>query len=373
MYWRLILRGRRSGKVVDDQAVAGNCLPIVVIGGFLGAGKTTLINRVLTESRGSRFVVFVNDFGAINIDIDLIDTVAEDRISLKNGCVCCSLNDDLVNKIADLAKLDFPPDGVFIEASGVADPRSFSTSFNALEAAGLARLDVSVYVLDAENFYRMSYEDGEEIIDHGASSDLIVLNKMDVADSVRIKSLEATLVQSAPYTRILPTSYCDIPLEIIGNFPSSARWTQLQGPSNTGNEADSGVDSRVNSKVDSGSNRPDSGDDVDNGRDRMNHLHKYDKWSYETNYLVNRNEFEKFVQRLPDQCIRAKGFLGFLDEPEQEYYFSFVGFRASLEKSTKVRPPDSCRIIAIGYRDRLQKERLTRAFAALFSDVGMMA
>lgn len=97
-------------------------IPLSVIGGYLGAGKTTLINTLLAQNHGVRLAVLVNDFGAINIDAALLHSASEDTISLTNGCVCCTMSGDLFFTIGDLLDRSPRPDHILIEASGIADP-----------------------------------------------------------------------------------------------------------------------------------------------------------------------------------------------------------------------------------------------------------
>ncbi len=118
-------------------------LPVTIVSGFLGAGKTTLINQLLCEDHGLRLMVVVNDFGAINIDADLLHSAEEDTIALTNGCVCCNMGDDLT-KALDTALDRAPrPDHVIIEASGIADPTAIANTVIAereLSYAGILTL-----------------------------------------------------------------------------------------------------------------------------------------------------------------------------------------------------------------------------------------
>lgn len=174
-----------------------NSVPTLTIGGFLGAGKTTLVNQLLGQADGRRIVVFVNDFGAINIDHALIATVEEDRIALSNGCVCCSLNDDLVRSMVEFCEND-RPDLFVIEASGVADPKALASTLQALQAAGQAHLQSRIYVLDAAHFGGLDYADTEDLIDHAAASDLILINKSDLVTEQRVNEIGELLERSAP-------------------------------------------------------------------------------------------------------------------------------------------------------------------------------
>ena len=113
-------------EIIDN---AQNAVPVTILTGFLGAGKTTLLNRILNGSHGLRVAVLVNDFGAINIDTELIIGVEENAISLANGCVCCQIRDDLVDTIKEVITRPEQPEYILLEASGVADPSGIALTF----------------------------------------------------------------------------------------------------------------------------------------------------------------------------------------------------------------------------------------------------
>jgi len=165
-------------------------LPLTVIGGYLGAGKTTLINRLLAEDHGLRLLVLVNDFGAINIDAALIENRGDDTIALTNGCVCCTMGADLFMALGDALDRDPRPDHLLIEASGIADPAAIAN-------AAIAEPDLSyagiVTLVDALN--------GPELLDDAQIApqleqqikvaDLVLLTKADRPDPAFIARLKA--------------------------------------------------------------------------------------------------------------------------------------------------------------------------------------
>lgn len=303
-------------------------IPIVTIGGFLGAGKTTLVNSLLTEAEEKRLVVFVNDFGAINIDHSLIETVEQDRISLSNGCVCCSLNEDLVSSISQFSKSQDRPDAFIIEASGVADPRALDSSFDHLEMSGAAIVDTRLYVLDADGFGELNYEDSELIIDHAAAADLVILNKCDLATDEKLQYLENLLEEAAPYSALFKTVHCKVSLQLV----LSERQRLAPKPEAQKSTAQ-----------------------------YSNHSDKYTQWSVETEALIDRNKFISFARDLPNYCLRSKGFLRFADTPNEQVCFNLVGVRASYE-TLNSSVAASSQLVVIGPREKMNDKIINTCF-----------
>lgn len=136
---------------VDHDSAAGpRPVPVTTLTGFLGAGRTTLLNRILSGRHGLRVAVLVNDFGAINIDAELVIDVDSNVISLANGCVCCMIRDDLVASIRDAIARPEQPECVLLEASGVADPIGIAQTLNNPALRDRIRLDGILCVVDAE-------------------------------------------------------------------------------------------------------------------------------------------------------------------------------------------------------------------------------
>ena len=125
---------------------------VTIITGFLGSGKTTLLNRILQNRSNLRVAILVNEFGDINIDSQLLVTIDEDMIELTNGCICCTLNDGLLNAMYKILEERDRIDAVIIETTGLADPLPIALTFLGTELRDMTTLDSILTVVDAENF-----------------------------------------------------------------------------------------------------------------------------------------------------------------------------------------------------------------------------
>ena len=165
-------------------------LPLTVIAGYLGAGKTTLINRLLAEDHGLRLVVLVNDFGAINIDADLLASADEDTIALTNGCVCCTMEADLYPALSAVLDRTPRPDHVIIETSGIADPAVVA---NAAIAEPAMQYGGTVTVVDAQNIGDLlgDPEVADQVKGQITGADLILLNKTEQIDPALTETFAA--------------------------------------------------------------------------------------------------------------------------------------------------------------------------------------
>ena len=156
-------------------------LPLTVISGYLGAGKTTLINRLLAEDHGLKLTVMVNDFGAINIDAALIAEAGEDTMTLTNGCVCCTMGNDLFMAIGDVLDRPQRPDHLVIEASGIADPARIAQVAQAepeLAYGGIAT------VVDGQSYDVLARDSqiGAQVAGQVNAADMVLISKLAVPD-----------------------------------------------------------------------------------------------------------------------------------------------------------------------------------------------
>ena len=192
--------------------MAAGPLPVTVVGGYLGAGKTTLVNCLLRQANGRRLAVMVNEFGALPIDASLVEAADERIVSLVGGCICCSYGEDLVSSLAMLRALEPRPEHVLLEASGVAFPGAIAGTVGLL--TGFA-LDGAVVLADAETVRGRAADRyiGSTVRRQVAEADLILLNKCDLAGDAG--AVEAWLGETAPDARVVRTVQSDAPIDIV--------------------------------------------------------------------------------------------------------------------------------------------------------------
>jgi G3E family GTPase len=277
-------------------------LPATVVTGFLGSGKTTLLNHILANRHGLKTAVIVNEIGEIGIDGELIISADNDMLELSNGCICCSVNNDLVDSIFRVLDRDQKIDHLVVEASGLADPLPIVLTFLRSEFRDRIRVDSVIAIVDADNFSADLY-DNRAAYNQLRYADVILINKCDLASEDRLRALESEIGALKESSRIIRATHCAVPLPLILSI-DFFQPDQFFGAHAAHHDAHDHLATDGFSAVSFSSDRPFS-------------VHK----------------LQNFLDRqVSGDVFRGKGIL-WINESDNRYIFHLVGKRFSLDES----------------------------------------
>jgi G3E family GTPase len=294
-------------------------VPVLLMTGFLGAGKTTAINHILAAPHERRLAAVVNDFGAINIDAELVRGASEGVVSLRNGCICCSMQGDLLRTLSAILRRDPPPDGIVIEASGVSDPADIVRSLLDPTIWRSTPLDAVVCLVDA----RQVLDEPELATDplyrgQIAGSDFVVLNKTDLLTEPECKEARMRVATAAPRAHQFACAFGRIPPEVLfGAGPRKPLSVATQ----------------------SFSAAPPA---------------RFETLDWQSEVALSLPRFQAVIGALEPLLVRAKGILSFHEQLDRPMLFQLAGRRATL---CAAPPPTAgsaaVRLVLIAERGRL--------------------
>ena len=267
-------------------------VPILLVAGFLGAGKTTVVNHLLAHAEGRRIAAVVNDFGAINIDAELIAGASDGVVSLSNGCICCSLEGDLLRTLATLLQRDPRPEFIVIETSGVADPSDIVRNLMDPIIWKEAPLETVLCVVDATTL--PSALNDALPRSQLRAADVVALSKVDLVDAPARAQLREAVRLLHPAAVVVDALHGEIPAALL--FPPDA--------------------DRVPAPRDPGPRRPTA--------DRFETL----SWTSER--AVSLPRLQQAISRLAPKLARAKGLFETAEQPGRLMVFQLAGGRATL-------------------------------------------
>jgi len=201
-------------------------IPVTLVGGFLGAGKTTLVNRLLSAGDGRRYGVIVNEFGAANVDSDLIKYIAEDTslAELEGGCICCVGNEDLSVSLYSLITAEQPPEHIVVELSGLADPVPVAQTILTTQWRDVLDLDGIVAVADARNLITTLKENPEGSAQLAYAS-VVVLNKADLVTDDEFAEARRLITNMNPLAGVITATHCQLDSEqVVGLAGFDPSW-----------------------------------------------------------------------------------------------------------------------------------------------------
>ena len=267
-------------------------VPILLVAGFLGAGKTTVVNHLLAHAEGRRIAAVVNDFGAINIDAELITGASDGVVSLNNGCICCSLEGDLLRTLAALLRRDPRPEFIVIETSGIADPSDIVRNLMDPVIWREAPLETVLCVVDATT-PTATLKDAL-LRSQVRAADVVALSKVDLVDAAGRAQLRDAVRMLRPAAVVVDALYGEVPAALL--FPADA--------------------DRVRALREPGPRRP--------AADRFETL------SWTSEWPVSLFRFQQAIGRLAPKLARAKGLFETVEQPGRLMVFQLAGGRATL-------------------------------------------
>ena len=361
-------------------------IPVLLLTGYLGSGKTTLVNRILSNSMGVKFAVIVNDIGEVNIDADLIEKGGivgkkdESLVALQNGCICCTLKMDLVEQLRDITRMK-KFDYIVIEASGICEPAPIAQTICSMPSMGveyvkdgLARLDCIVTVVDALRM-QSDFANGDDLLKSNLDEEdienlviqqiefcnIVLLNKISEVTKEERERIKQIIRSLQPKAQIIECDYGEVELEKILNthafdfndVASSATWVK---------ELESHHEEDEHEEDDDDHDHDDDDDDHEHGHHHdhdeehdedhhheehghhHHHHHHHEGGEVEEygigTYVYYRRQpmdlglFDEFVARKwPKNVIRAKGLCYFDDERETCYLFEQAGKQLSIKNA----------------------------------------
>lgn len=298
-------------------------MPVTIITGFLGSGKTTLLNQILSNRQDLKVAVLVNEFGDIDIDSQLLVSIDQDMVQLSNGCICCTINDGLVDAVYNVLEKSDRIDYMVIETTGIADPLPIMLTFLGTELRDLTHIDSVITVVDASEFTSEHF-DSEAALKQILYGDIILLNKTDLVAVEQVDELERqihVMKEKAPLMRCQKGA---VPLPLILDV----------GNNNLETYAD-----LVQEEIQQTQRDRDDPEHHDRSHDHHAHEHHHHhsahldndgfvSVSYCSDRPLSLHKFQNFLDNLPPEVFRAKGLLWF-SESSNKHIFQLSGKRCT--------------------------------------------
>ena len=322
---------------MTGTAQSASTVPVTILTGFLGAGKTTLLNHILSNQDGLKTAVLVNEFGEIGIDNDLVVSTSDDIVELSNGCICCSINGELLETVDRILEQSRDLDYLVVETTGLADPLPVAMTFLGSELRDQTRLDSIITLIDAENFSEeiLASEVGRSQVIYG---DILLLNKTDLVDAARLEAIESRLREVKTDARILRSEKGEVPLPLllsVGLFESDRVVSAAEGHDHGHSRTHDHEHEHSHGHGHSHGHAHSHDHGHSHEHESADHLaiEGFTSLSFRSDGPFGLRKFQNFLDnQLPESVFRAKGILWF-NESERRHVFHLAGKRFSIDDS----------------------------------------
>ncbi|MGL5996718.1 MAG: CobW family GTP-binding protein [Pseudomonas proteolytica] len=290
-------------------------IAVTVVSGFLGAGKTTLLNRIAQQPQHGRMAVIVNDFGELNIDAAIIAEVTDAVFSLQNGCICCTVQEDLLAQLVSLSQLRPRLDRIVIECSGVSDPQRIVQTLGYPQLKAHLHLDTVITLVDASGYAALEGEFARLSRAQVACADLVLLNKADLVSAAELQSLRATI---GARTRVISTVQAQIPdALLLGERSPRNGFTPVPAP----------------------------------------HHELFESWTWQGTQALPAKALRDWLGQLPKDVFRLKGLVH-LQGNDQPFWLQHVGNRSQFTLASGEHAHNCAQLVFIARRGSDLRERL---------------
>lgn len=292
-------------------------IAVTVICGFLGAGKTTLLNRMVQRDDAGRLAVIVNDFGELNIDAAIIAEVTDAVYSLQNGCICCTVQEDLLAQLVSLSQLNPRLERIVIECSGVSDPQRILQTLAYPQLRAQLQLDAVITVVDGVGYNSLDGEFARLSRAQVACADLVLLNKTDLLDPDELARVRSKLGARVP---IIETVYAEIPDSLLLSDRGETGPLKMLPAS-------------------------------------QSHDQLFESWLWQSPHLLNSEKFRQWLTQLPPQVFRVKGLVR-LQGIQSPQWLQHVGQRSQFNAAQTSPTEHAVQLVFIARRGSELRESL---------------